>query len=136
MILFVRSFNIITILLLTLMSSYFFVNGTLTMTDQGIYQATTMGFGGINYELTASMLQQKFRTKIGFCLLFASIILQTINLTLPFNWDCFNLNRWAALTGFLCSILLFGALLYTDSIKLDHTHWNEVAHKIIDQNRE
>lgn len=92
---------------LTLLASYYLIQGTLSLSDKDIYYITSAPFGGENPEFAISLMQQKLHTAIGFFLLLLAFLLQIIDLLIPIRIGDFTISPEGVVIGIIISIFIF-----------------------------
>ena len=101
-----RTFIQVTALSVVLLSSYFLIRGTITLSAQDLAELSQPRW---DYHLgvVKNLVRQRSDTKVGFSLLLLSFFLQLINMLWPMRWVDFDVNKRGVFLAIIVSILIF-----------------------------
>jgi len=107
-----RTFIQVTTLLVVLLSSYFLIRGTITLSAQDLAELSKPKWG-YHLGVAKNLVHQRSDTKIGFSLLLLSFFLQLINMLWPMKIGDFAVNKKGVFLAIIASILVFFMILST-----------------------
>lgn len=102
-----RTFIQIMGLGMALLSSFFLIRGSISLTAKNIADLSGT-YWNFNEALAKSLASQKADTLVGFILLLGSIIFQMVNLIWPMRWDDFAVSKKGIV---IASIIIFALLI-------------------------
>jgi len=94
-----RTFIQVTTLLVVLLSSYFLIRGTITLSAQDLAELSKPKWG-YHLGVAKNLVHQRSDTKIGFSLLLLSFFLQLINMLWPMKIGDFAVNKKGVFLAF------------------------------------
>lgn len=91
---------------LTLLSGYFLIKSTLSLSPSDILQTLKAEYFSIE-KGGAILAQQKADIQIGFILLLVSFFLQMVHLFIPGTWDNMDINKFGVCISMTVFIIIF-----------------------------
>ena len=127
-----RSFIQVTALGLSLIATFFLLQGPLTLSAKDIADLSTPKVMGHNPDLVKNLAGQQVDSTVGFVLLLFSFALQTANLLWPLRWDDFKVSKGGSVIAicFLITVCLLS--YYARNLLYDKTQ-REIAKVFIDR---
>jgi len=124
----VRTFIQSTVLLLTLISSFFLIKGTFNSSTEDIAKLASTGWG-YNLSIARNLAEQQADTKVGFWLLLLSFFLQTINSLWPMRYQDFGIDKKGVLLACAICMIVF-VISSRISSSISNRNFSEVKAKL------
>jgi predicted secreted protein len=102
----VRTFIQVLALSVVLISSFFLIKGTLTLSTNDLVMLSSTKWG---YDLAVArnLCHQRADTVVGFILLLLAFFLQLWNMLWSMRWKDFTVNKTGVITALIVSALVF-----------------------------
>jgi hypothetical protein len=114
-----RTFIQVLALSLALMSSFFLIKGTVTLSVNDLAELSLAKYG-YNLNVLKNLSANRADTVVGFCLLIGSFLLQMANMLWALRWCDFDISKKGVLLALVASLIIGGASLFISHLLQKH----------------
>jgi len=124
----IRTFIQISALTVILLSSFFLIRGTMSLSLEDLSEISKPKWG-YHTGVAKNLVRQRVDTRVGFILLLLSFFLQTGNMLWPMRICDFAVNRKGVFVAIVVSILLFFSANFMSNVL--YRNWYSRVEKML-----